>query len=228
MKIDFHSHILPGCDHGSRHRSTSCAQLELAAEAGIETICATSHFYPEVKNVRDYLERRDASYSALMEYLPSNMRNFEKAPRIILGAEVLICNGIARLPDLEKLCLEGTNVLLLEMPFTHWTESHFESVEELLERKDIRPVIAHADRYQPDDIDRLLDYEIPLQLNVDSLCSLFMPKQLKSWIEYGHVCALGSDIHGAEIGYSQWLKAEKKLKGNFDLIMERTEELIFG
>ena len=163
-----------------------------------------------------------------MEYLPDNMQNFRIAPKIILGAEVLICDGIARLPDLEKLCLEGTNILLLEMPFTHWTESHFESVEEILERKDIRPIIAHADRYQPDDIDRLLDYEIPLQLNVNSLCSLFMPKHLKSWIEYGYVYALGSDIHGAELGYKPWIKAEKKLKGYFDEIMERTEEFIFG
>ena len=228
MKIDFHSHILPGCDHGSRHRSTSCAQLELAVSAGIETICATSHFYPEVENVNDYLSRREASYSALMKYLPDNMKDFTKAPRILLGAEVLICDGIARLPELDKLCLEGTNLLLLEMPFTHWTESHFESVEEILERKDIRPIIAHADRYQPNDIERLLDYEIPLQLNVNSLCGMFMPKHLKSWIEYGNVYALGSDIHGSELGYTPWLKAEKKLKSNFDLIMERAEELIFG
>ena len=151
---------------------------------------------------------------------------------LVIGQKTLLSTTIYQFKEnslsAEKLCVEGTNVLLLEMPFTHWTESHFESVEELLERKDIRPIIAHADRYQPDDVERLLDYEIPLQLNVDSLRGLFMPKHLKSWIEHGHVCALGSDIHGSDVGYAPWLKAEKKLKGNFDAIMERTEELIFG
>jgi len=224
MVIDFHSHILPGCDHGSRRRSTSQEQLELAAEAGIDLICATSHFYPEVENASDYLIRRNSCYESLKEYLP----NDADTPKILLGAEVLICDGIARLPDLDKLCLEGTNILLLEMPFTKWTSSVFESVEELLDRKDIRPVIAHAERYDLYDVSQLLEYEIPIQINADSLCSFFTPKPLKHWIENGYVYALGSDLHGIEPGYKPWLKAEKKLKGYFDEIMERTEELIFG
>ena len=224
MKIDFHSHILPGCDHGSRHRSTSQEQLELAADAEIDVVCATSHFYPERENVADYLDRRNSCYANLKEFLPSD----PVIPKILLGAEVLICDGIAKLPDLEKLCLEGTNLLLLEMPFTKWTSSVFESIEDLLHRKDIRPIIAHAERYDLSDVNQLLEYEIPLQLNADSLCGMFMPKPLKNWISEGCVYALGSDIHGTEPGYKPWFKAEKKLKNYFDEIMKKTEDLIFG
>ena len=32
--IDFHAHILPGADHGSRHTVTSLAQLELIRQGG--------------------------------------------------------------------------------------------------------------------------------------------------------------------------------------------------
>ena len=159
-----------------------------------------------------------------MGFLPKDA----EIPKILLGAEVLICDGIARLPDLDKLCLEGTNILLLEMPFTKWTSSVFESVEELLDRKDIRPIIAHAERYNLSDVNQLLEYEIPLQLNVDSFCGIFMPKPLKRLIEDGCVYALGSDLHGTEPGYKSWFKAEKKLKWYFDEIMEKTEKLIFG
>ena len=45
--VDYHAHILPGCDHGSDGTETSKRQLEAAKAAGIETVCATSHFYPE-------------------------------------------------------------------------------------------------------------------------------------------------------------------------------------
>ena len=44
-QIDFHAHILPRCDHGSDGWETSRQQLKLAREAGVEVICATSHFY---------------------------------------------------------------------------------------------------------------------------------------------------------------------------------------
>ena len=45
--VDYHAHILPGCDHGSDGTETSKRQLEAAKAAGIETVCATSHFYPD-------------------------------------------------------------------------------------------------------------------------------------------------------------------------------------
>ena len=44
--IDFHAHILPGVDHGSNSVEISDFQLKLAAESMIDTVIATSHFYP--------------------------------------------------------------------------------------------------------------------------------------------------------------------------------------
>ena len=38
MFVDFHSHILPGADHGSQNIRTSLAQLRHAAAAGVDTI----------------------------------------------------------------------------------------------------------------------------------------------------------------------------------------------
>ena len=41
--IDFHSHILPGIDDGSRNVKMSLAMIEELSRQGVYTICATSH-----------------------------------------------------------------------------------------------------------------------------------------------------------------------------------------
>ena len=46
LSLDYHAHILPGCDHGSSSVDMSLKQMDMAKEAGIQTICATPHFYP--------------------------------------------------------------------------------------------------------------------------------------------------------------------------------------
>ena len=58
MQIDFHAHILPGCDHGSDGWRTSRRQLKLAREAGVDLICATSHFYGHRTSVERFLQKR--------------------------------------------------------------------------------------------------------------------------------------------------------------------------
>ena len=111
LSLDYHAHVLPGCDHGSDRLETSLRQLHMAAAAGIRTICATPHFYPHKESAEAFLRRREECAQLLRAHLP------EQAPQICLGAEVLICDGMERLEGLHRLCREGTNELLLEMPF---------------------------------------------------------------------------------------------------------------
>lgn len=206
ITFDYHSHILPGCDHGSDGMETSLRQIEMAKSAGIRTICATPHFYPHKESVESFLLRRQRTYETLQANLPDD------APRIILGAEVLICDGMDQLCGLERLCRQGTKELLLELPFYKWPESVWDTVECLNDRDDIRIVIAHADRYPPEDIERLIGENIPLQLNVECFKNLFQRKRYISWIEKGYAKYLGSDIHMLGSGYRDWEKYSKMLR----------------
>ena len=61
--IDFHAHILPGADHGSDGLETSLRQLALAEEAGVDTIVATPHFYPQSDSFSEFLRRRERTAS---------------------------------------------------------------------------------------------------------------------------------------------------------------------
>ena len=117
LSLDYHSHILPGCDHGSDGLATSLNQLKMAAAAGVKTVCATPHFYPHKESIEGFLRRRAETAALLMNSVPEN------APRVQLSAEVLICDGMESMDGIPYLCREGTNELLIEMPFYEWPKS---------------------------------------------------------------------------------------------------------
>lgn len=136
----------------------------------------------------------------------------KRAPEIILGAEVLICDGMDQLDGLDRLCRQGTNELLLELPFYKWPNSVWETIDRLNDRDDIQIVIAHADRYPPESIEKLIGEDIPLQLNVECFKKPLRRKRYISWIKKGYVKYLGSDIHMLGSGYRDWEKCKRILR----------------
>ena len=207
--LDYHAHILPGCDHGSDNLQTSLRQIALAKEAGIQTICATSHFYPHQETVASFLRRREACWSQLREHL------VPEDPEVVLGAEVLICDGMERMQDLAALCRQGTDELLLELPFYAWQRSVWETIYALHEDTPLRVIVAHGDRYPPKDIERLIQDGVFVQLNVDCLRHSLSRRRYLDWIASGAVRYLGSDIHGTEVGYRDWIACWKILDRTF-------------
>ena len=210
LTLDYHAHVIPGCDHGSDGVETSRKQLAMAAAAGIRTVCATPHFYPHKESIPSFLQRRAESARLLRESLTA------EAPQLRLGAEVLICDGMERLEGLSRLCREGTNELLLEMPFYAWQDSIWQTLGRLCRRRDIQIVIAHADRYPKENVERLIRGGVPLQLNAESLTKPLRRRQYLAWIENGNVKYLGSDIHMLGSGYRDWEKCRRLLERSFE------------
>ncbi len=205
--IDYHAHILPECDHGCDCVETSLKQLEMASSVGIHTVYATPHFYPHKETVEAFLTKRNAAAKKLKPHLT------EYTPKVKLGAEVLICDGMEKMGDLKSLCQEGTDELLLEMPFYQWPHSTWETLYLLCERSDIQIIIAHADRYRPKDIEKLINGGISLQLNVSGLANPLRRMRCVSWAKSGNVKYIGSDIHMLEHAYRQWKRCGRLLKG---------------
>lgn len=205
LTLDYHAHVLPGCDHGSDGLDTSLKQLQMASDVGIKSICATSHFYAHKESLESFLRRRNRTAQLLEQHRTPNL------PTIQLGAEVLICDGMDRMEGLPLLCRGDTNELLLEMPFYQWPDSLWDTLYALLDRQDIQVVMAHADRYPPEDIEQLIQGGVPLQLNAECLTKPLHRKRYLKWIENGSVKYLGSDIHMLGDGYRQWEKCVKLL-----------------
>jgi protein-tyrosine phosphatase len=223
--IDFHSHILPGADHGSSGIRTSLKQVSMIDNAGVDTVVATPHFYPNVIDSEDFLRMVDST----AEELRSSLK--DSRVKICLGAEVLYCDGLESMDHIEKLCIRGTRVLLLELPMEDkWSDRLFYCVKTLA--KTYTVVLAHIDRYirsHKSDIEELLALGAYAQINAYSFASMGMRHKLASFLEGERVVALGSDLHGAdEKSYERFLASRKRLGENFDRIMARTKALLDG
>lgn len=185
---DFHAHLLPKVDHGARSVEDTARQIGLLTRYGITHAVATPHFYPDLWNVGDFLECRRQSEELIRPLL-------ENTPlHVFCGAEVLISEGIDRMEGLDRLCIEGTNILLLEMPFFKWNDRLLKTVSRLC-RSELCVLIAHVDRYPIKEVQKLFEMGAVGQLNCDGFSHLLRRRTYRSWIRQGFVRALGSDIH---------------------------------
>lgn len=219
--IDFHAHILPGADHGSRDTEESLSQLALIRNAGVDTVVATPHFYPNRHKPEDHLRKLAFAAEELANRSPAS-------PRICIGAEVLYCDGLERMEGLEELCIRGTNILLLELPGGAWNESVLDTVSELLRSYTV--VLAHIDRYVKEyscEIESMLDMGALAQINTDSLASFIDRRRIAPFLKDERVVALGSDLHLADRKcYARFSAARKRLGEPLDEIMRRSARLL--
>lgn len=194
--IDFHSHILPGIDDGSKSVEMSLEMLAALKAQGVSVVCATSHFYATERSPERFLFRRQEAFDRLRPQLP------EDAPQILLGAEVLYFPGISRMEALPTLCLEGTNLLLLEMPFEHWSEYMVREVMDLARSRRFTLLMAHIERYyndQPVSVwDSLLDHDVLMQSNADFFLGLLSRRKALRLLDQGRIHLLGTDCHNMQ------------------------------
>ena len=54
--IDFHSHILPEMDDGSKDVKMSLAMLQMEREQGVTEVVFTPHFYAQQDTVAHFLK----------------------------------------------------------------------------------------------------------------------------------------------------------------------------
>ena len=217
--VDFHSHILPGADHGSSSVETTLAQLEIASRYGQKRIIATPHFYPHRHTLNSFIQRRNSAVESMLSKKGS-------LPEVKIGAEVLLCEGFERFEGIESLCLPGTKSILIELPFVDFREEYCDAITSIIECG-FDVILAHADRYPKENIERLISVGVSkLQLNAESLVTFFKKKHLFSWIEKGLVVALGSDIHGKnEKAYKQFVKAKSAVGEYIEFIKAKSDEI---
>ncbi len=191
--IDWHSHILPGMDDGSKSVEQSAELLGMLSEQGIRTVVATPHYYANDESVRDFLERRSKALLKLESELCGSF------PEILLGAEVRFYHGISRMQELKGLCVQGSRLLLLEMPESTWTEYTVRELTELSGVREIKVVLAHIERYlghQNAAIwERLRDSGIMMQANASFFNSIATRRKALSLLKNQKIHFIGSDCH---------------------------------
>ena len=85
--VDFHSHILPHMDDGSKNPEMSSKMLEMLEEEEVCVVFATPHYYCYRESEASFLARRADALRALLNGICETDRGFT-GPEIRLGAEI--------------------------------------------------------------------------------------------------------------------------------------------
>jgi protein-tyrosine phosphatase len=207
MLVDFHAHILPLADHGCDSPEMARGQLNYAKKAGVEAIVSTPHFYPHRHTIEQFLARQERGKRLLSGIFQ------EGDPVVLYGAEVLVCPGMERMGELEKLAIQGSDgVILLELPFYGVNDDIWETIC-CIEERSFQPVIAHLDRYELPVINQALKMKIKIQLNAQAFQPVLKRRKWINLCKEHNVCAIGSDIHGLDKNGFQQLKTAVHLLG---------------
>ncbi len=222
MVIDFHTHILPGIDDGSTDSDMSAQMLKMLSDQGVDAIIATPHFYYDEISINDFLEARKLSLSTLANEL--DKKNIKDRPNIIPGAEVRFFHGLDTIDDASKLCIGGTNYMLIEMPFRKWDIKDYAILARLNRNRDIIPVIAHIERYfaynsLKEMMTNLIQIGALVQVNTSFFTSRIMRNRVKFMMKNGLIQFIGTDCHDMDKrkpDYKMAVEAIRKInKGRF-------------
>ncbi len=211
--IDFHSHILPYIDDGSENVEESIKLLRMLAEQGVDTVCATSHFYPSEDSPNNFLGIRKKVYKKLKIALPKD----ESFPKIILGAEVAYFPGISKMEALPLMRFEGTKVLLLEMPIIKWSDYTVREIIDISCSGNIKVVLAHIERYTKKQRrvvwDALRESGVLMQVNATYFTNPKTRRKALKQLQRGEIHLIGSDCHNSSERAPQIAQAVQIIEG---------------
>lgn len=233
MVVDFHTHILPAVDDGSRCLEQSIAMLEMEKAQGIDHVVATPHFYADHHKPEQFLEKRAASEQALRR----EMAKHPDMPRLSIGAEVHYFGGIGDSDALSELTVANTGFVLVEMPMAPWSQRNLRDLEKIYIKQNLVPIIAHIDRYispfDTHDIPEMLeDMPVMIQANADFFLERSTRRMALRMLKHGKIHLLGSDCHnlsGRAPNLNDALALiEKKLGHPMISYINEQENTVFG
>jgi protein-tyrosine phosphatase len=212
-RVDFHSHILPGVDDGSRSVEESLEMLRAEARQGIGTVVATPHFYANHDTPERFLRRRAAAW----EMLQTAMAQEAGLPEVILGAEVYYFSGISDSDQLHRLTIGQKRYIMLEMPTLPWTQNMYQEMENIYTKHGITPIIAHIDRYisplrHRQILDRLEELPVLVQANSDFFLRPMTAPLALRMLKEKRIHLLGSDCHNCSTRKPELGRAIEKIE----------------
>ena len=192
MRIELHTHILPGIDDGAKTKAESFELLDDCKRQGIYTAVMTPHFYPGDQSMKDFLKKREAAFQSISDY---------EGVKLLRGSETLMSELLFNYSSLDELCIEGTNYLLLEMSYhSKWSDTLFDSIGRLMDRYEIIPIIAHVERYEPIKkyykmVQEFRDMGCLIQMNGGSLIPKWSRIFCFKLLRRGWIDVIASDCH---------------------------------
>ena len=233
--IDFHTHILPGIDDGSRNMEMSVQMLHEELKNGVDHVVFTPHFYANRDSIDNFLKRRRKSIVRLMEEVEKDQEL--SGLQYDFGAEVYYFSGMGNAADISKLCITGTDIFLLEMPFCQWTDAMYEDIAKLVRKQRLTIILAHIERYiefqkKKDVWNRIFELPVIAQMNAGPFTRWNSRSKAIRLAKEREQILLGSDAHNMTDRRPNLAEAQavigKKLGEEFLSAQKQLEQQLLG
>ena len=173
--IDFHSHILPNIDDGSRSIEETFNLIKEAEKAGFETVISTSHY------MENYYETDVPEREVWVKAILENLKTKNINTNLYLGNEIYFTDNIIELLEKRKAStINDTSYVLFELPLNTEPMNLYDVVYDMLQYK-LVPILAHPERYsfvqkEPDLIYDLIEKGVLMQANYGSIIGQYGEK----------------------------------------------------
>ena len=197
MKIDVHSHLLPGIDDGARDEKTVLELVKLFKKQGVDEVCLTPHFYSNNCQLNEFIANRKKIFKKTKIVFQN------EGIKVRLGAEVLLSRNIFSNENLDELCYQGTRYMLIELPDSVKKQKKLEpQINKLFANYSVIPIIAHVERYRwlfnYRSLVWLNDVGCLVQFDNAALLKRRDRRKIKQYIDLGLIHLCGTDAHDLE------------------------------
>lgn len=211
--VDFHTHIMPNVDDGSKSIEETFNLCAEAATAGFSKIILTPHY------MEKYYETNNKEKTTWVEALNMGLMQKGTQTEAYLGNEIYISENIVQLlQEGEASTINNSKYVLMELPLDVKPIYLYDVIYSLMEN-DYIPILAHPERYQfvqkkPNIIYELIQSGVLIQSNFGSIIGQYGKKAQKiiiKLLENNMVHFLGSDAHRENTIYKVMPRVLKKL-----------------
>lgn len=212
--IDFHTHIIPNIDDGSRNIEETFNLIQEAKEAGFEGIVLTSHY------IENYYETDVPERDMWVKAISDNLKSKGIDTTLYLGNEIYMTDNMMNLLINGKAStINNSSYVLFEMPLNAEPMNLYDVIYSLQENKLI-PVLAHPERYsfiqkEPELVFDLIQKGVLMQANYGSILGKYGEKAeiiVRKFLENNMIHFLGSDVHRQNSIYKRIPQALKEIK----------------
>lgn len=196
LRVDMHSHFIPGIDDGAKTMDESIEMITRLANLGYKKIITTPHVMSDF--YRNSSDRIRMGLDALTKELAERGVNVG----IEAAAEYYCDEYFENLIEDKDILTFGDNYVLFELAFGQ-EPSNLKQVLFNLQMAGYKPILAHPERYMyyHDDLSKFHDFvdkDILLQVNLNSLGGAYGPptkKIAERLLDEGLVSFVGTDCH---------------------------------
>lgn len=197
LKVDMHSHLIPGIDDGSRSMDQTIGMLLRFVELGYKKVITTPHI------LFDYYKNTPEIILSGLEEVRAEVKKLNIPIEIDAAAEYFYDEHFVDLIENEKLLTFGENNVLFEFSFG----TKPKNIDELifnLKSKGYQPVLAHYERYLyflregVEPARKFREQGVHIQMNLNSLTGHYGPeikRQAELLVDNDLIDYLGTDCH---------------------------------